>query len=148
MCGDLYSSLLGIAINALVSVVAGAAAAIWGVNYGYKLSIRHESDMRKRAFRTLLRTVAENLKAANDGNVFYIHSESLAAVTSGCDALLEYLTDEKATKLRTLRVQYAQLQNKARAQKDAAMMDSDKQSVRGKRDEMVDVLTEMLACAK
>ena len=61
---------------------------------------------------------------------------------------LESLTNGKATGLRTLLTQYGQLEDKTHAQKDAGMLEAVKPSVRVKRDEMVKLLGEMIACAK
>jgi hypothetical protein len=141
-------AILSVVVNGIVSAVAGGGMAILGVKYGYSLSIKHEGKMKKQAFRALLYTVIEDLKAATEGNVYYIHSTTLAAIKNGCDGLLENVTPGVAAKLRTLRNQYAQMEDKGFAEENVGWVENMKAGVRTKRDEMVKLLEEILACAK
>ena len=141
------ASLLNTAVNALVSAVAGGGMALLGVKYGYELSLRHETKMRKRAFRTQITSLSAELKQAKEGSVYYIHSSGLSTLQkAGADVLADIQPGSKNNFVKLME-EYAGLQQPNHKENEG-LREEQKTPIKAAKERMLKILEELEGLAK
>ena len=148
MSNEMWAAIVGAVIGGIIGIIGSIVGTLAGVKYGYKLSIKHEGCLRKKAFRSKISTVIEELGAAQEGEVFDIHLASQPAITEECARILEDIPSDHNTEFAALQAQYRQQEDKSRTNRGGGIVESEKPYVRTKRDEMIKLLKQLSDCAK